>query len=124
MLYAIGAMLQTVGIEPYVSGHPLSMAGRSPGWTALRNRYLTVNPACVITGAIENIDVHHVKPVSLFPELELAWDNLITLRRDVHLLIGHCGNWSLWNENFRECAAALAAAWREARNSNGGKQTP
>lgn len=115
MIQAFCAALQAIGIEPYGTGHPLSVAGRAPGWTALRRRYLAANPVCIITGSYVDLDVHHVKPVSLFPELELAWDNLATVRRDVHLLVGHCGNWSLWNEDFHECAAWLAKAWRQSR---------
>lgn len=108
MLQVLYAVLQTIGIEPYAAEHPLSLAGRAPTWTALRRKYLAANPVCIITGSKVDLDVHHVRPVSLFPELELVWDNLATVRRDVHLLVGHCGNWSLWNEDFHACAAALA----------------
>lgn len=115
MLQTLYAILQTLGIDPYSVGHPLTLTGRAPGWTTLRRRYLASNPVCIITGSRTDLDVHHIRPVSLFPSLELAWDNLVTLRRDMHLIVGHCGNWSLWNEDFEECAEALAAAWRKAK---------
>lgn len=111
----IYTLLQTVGIEPYAVGHPLRVAGRASGWTALRQRHLRTNPVCIITGAKVNLDVHHVRPVHLFPELELDPSNLRTIRGDLHLAIGHCGNWSLWNADFDRCAEILAAAWRAAR---------
>jgi 5-methylcytosine-specific restriction enzyme A len=48
--------------------------------------------------------VHHIKPFHLFPDLELSFANLITLGEacptgNHHLLFGHLGYWSSWNED-------------------------
>jgi len=45
--------------------------------------------------------VHHVRPVHLFPELELEPGNLVTLcegeTMNCHLFFGHLGWWKAWN---------------------------
>lgn len=51
------------------------------------------------------LQVHHIKPFHLHPDLELDPDNLITLceikGRDHHLLIGHLDDWEAYNPNVR-----------------------
>ncbi len=76
---------------------------RSPQWPDFRRRWLAAHPACAVCGRIKNVVPHHRRPVHLYPELELAEDNLISLcetgpgSTNCHCLVGHCGDWSAWN---------------------------
>lgn len=79
---------------------------RSPKWPACRRAYLAQHPFCEVTGA-RNPNVHHVIPFSRNADLELDATNLIGLRRDVHLLIGHLDNWQSYNVLVRTDAANL-----------------
>jgi hypothetical protein len=50
------------------------------------------------------LDVHHIFPRHLFPDVARDPDNLITLcrRYDCHLRVGHFGNYSkFWNPKVR-----------------------
>lgn len=83
---------------------------RSPKWVSVRKKHLKNNGFCVACGATEHLQVHHLKPFHLFPELELEPSNLITLCEKViqdedttndnhHLVLGHRGNFHKNNEN-------------------------
>lgn len=84
--------------------------GRSSKWPAVRADHLRREPTCVACGSNEYLNVHHVKPFSLFPELELqnTDDQLVTLcerpTRNCHLIWGHGGNFKLWNPTARRDA--------------------
>lgn len=73
---------------------------RSPGWRALRESHLGRHPACLACGRTARLEVHHVRPFHLFPELELEEGNLMTLCEagpggmSCHHLVGHGGNWA------------------------------
>jgi hypothetical protein len=60
--------------------------------------------ACGYKG--RKLQVHHIKPFHLHPNLELDPGNLITLcearGRDHHLLLGHLDAWDSYNEHVRE----------------------
>ena len=72
-------------------------AKRSPQWSKIRNEHLKSNPTCVSCGSTKTLEVHHIKPFHIFPELELDQTNLITLCENstngivCHLFIGHRG---------------------------------
>lgn len=90
---------------------------RSPEWSRERAAFIRDNPRCCITGDTKDVDVHHVKPFHLYPELELVRSNLRTIRRDLHLLIGHSGDWSAFNENFDEDVALMRRRRNERKYS-------
>jgi len=50
------------------------------------------------------MQVHHIKPFKLYPELELDPDNLLTLcnKTECHQEKGHCGYYRSWNEKVVE----------------------
>jgi len=81
---------------------------RSPKWPAVRDRHIKNNPTCAACGATGNLQVHHIRPFHLFPELELDSTNLITLCEVVivdddkqndnhHLKLGHGGDFRKYN---------------------------
>jgi 5-methylcytosine-specific restriction endonuclease McrA len=73
-------------------------AKRSPKWPSVRKTHLENNNTCSACGRSKNLEVHHIKPVHLFPELELDADNLITLCADpCHIVFGHFMNFKKWN---------------------------
>lgn len=81
---------------------------RDARWATARKYHLKHHPRCEVTGDTKGLEVHHIQPFHLFPKEELNPDNLITLRRDIHLLFGHLGSWSSWNVKV----AQDVAEWR------------
>lgn len=85
------------------SEHP-----RSPRWPRTRLIHLAAEPFCKFCGHTNDLEVHHISPFHLHPELELDQTNLITLceavPQECHLHIGHLGNWKNFNPNVREQA--------------------
>ena len=77
---------------------------RSPEWHRVEKEHLQRQPACVACGSTKNVQVHHVKPFHLHPQLELDPTNLITLceaeGREHHLLLGHLDAWESFNEHI------------------------
>jgi hypothetical protein len=86
---------------------------RSGSWPLVRSSFLKLNPKCAICESTTNLEVHHIKPFHLNPELELDVNNLITLCESkkygitCHLLVGHLGNYKFSNPDCRKDAKAL-----------------
>lgn len=73
---------------------------RSPEWPRVRDEHLREHPECEACGSRKNLQVHHIRPFHLFPELELSQGNLITLcmsLQECHLSLGHGGSWVCWD---------------------------
>lgn len=92
----------------------LAGAERSPKWHTTRDAYVAQHPSCEACGAeggvgVKANQVHHVKPVRLWPESELDAGNFITLCPRCHLLIGHLGDTDAHNPLAREDAARMLA---------------
>jgi 5-methylcytosine-specific restriction enzyme A len=92
---------------------------RSPEWGRVRSEHLKAYPRCECCGGDDELVAHHIKPFHKFPELELDPSNLITLcegssspNMNCHLIVGHCGNWSSWNEKVRSFARAFGRILR------------
>ena len=101
---------KTVDLEPRGPFY-----ARSPKWPTMRKRHLIVQPVCQICGHGLGLNVHHVYPVYLFPELELDPDNLITLGEycpsgNHHFLFGHFLNWKKYNPRILEVSALFLEA--------------
>ena len=62
---------------------------RSSHWQTVRNEFVKRHPFCAACGSIKDLNVHHVEPFHVRPELELDEWNLITLCRRHHYEIGH-----------------------------------
>ena len=90
---------------------------RSPHWPALRARYLKASPTCAACGSKRLMQVHHVAPYHLHPNLELEPTNLIGLCqwRLHHLDIGHGGNFQGYNPTVVDDAAQYRKGGRAAR---------
>lgn len=81
---------------------------RSPKWPAVRIAYLRENAACEVTGDTTDVDVHHIIPFNVRPDLELDPRNLIALSNKpitAHFLFGHLLDWKSNNPAVREDAA-------------------
>ena len=78
-------------------------ARRSKDWRMVRAIHLGFNPTCEVCGGRKKIQVHHLKPFHMFPELELDPKNLVTLCTNkkkginCHLLVGHLGSFRKYN---------------------------
>ena len=79
-------------------------AKRSREWPSVRKQHLLEHPTCECCGGKKGIEVHHEKPVHLFPELELESTNLRTLcsRMKCHFIFGHLYNYKSYNPTIEE----------------------
>lgn len=82
--------------------HGLFEGPRSGKWPAVRNKFIQENPRCAACGSLKNLNVHHLSSFHDHPELELDPNNLITLCRTHHFLMGHSGRWADTNERCLE----------------------
>jgi hypothetical protein len=93
--------------------HPMS-AKRSDHWPKVRAEHLKDHPVCEVCGGAASIEVHHIRPFHLHPELELDQNNLITLCEskndgvNCHLWFGHIGNFKSFNVNVLADSAEWA----------------
>jgi 5-methylcytosine-specific restriction enzyme A len=83
---------------------------RSGQWPKVRREFLKTNTSCAVCGGRLKLEVHHVRPFHMHPELELDPSNLIVLcenKKDganCHLLFGHLGSFKSFNASVREDA--------------------
>lgn len=88
---------------------------RSGQWPKVRADHLKQSPTCTVCGGRSKIEVHHIRPFHIHPELELDPANLITLCEDngdgvnCHLFFGHLGNFKSFNADV----VSNAAEWRK-----------
>ena len=93
-------------VKDVLQGKPFSL--RSSKWFEVRDLFVKSNPTCAACGGNIKLQVHHMQPFHLHPELELDSTNLITLCESgtkCHLEIGHLGNWKNFNPNVVQDAA-------------------
>lgn len=88
--------------EPIYGGQP-----RSSQWRKVRNLYIKDNNYCAACGKTKMLQVHHIVPYHLNPDLELDFSNLITLgvkcsSGNHHYLFGHLEDWMNFNEKVEE----------------------
>lgn len=77
---------------------------RSSQWHKVRTAHLAAEPWCALCGTEDDLEVHHLVPFHVAPELELAETNLCTLCRHCHLEAGHLGNFT---NSFPELRAEI-----------------
>lgn len=87
---------------------------RSGKWPTVRKAFLKNNPTCAVCGGKVKVEVHHIRPFHLHPELELDPTNFITLcenKKDgvnCHLLFGHLGSFKSFNVDVKANAGEWA----------------
>lgn len=101
-----------MGLLAVLSSHVKKvLARRSPRWRSLELATLRANPTCGACPNKSHLQVHHIFPFHLHPELELDPDNLVVLceapGQDCHLLIGHSGTFAGFNPDVRAHAALV-----------------
>ena len=92
--------------------HPDKTNGkkRSSKWPAVRKAFLKNYPVCAVCGGKLKVEVHHIRPFHLHPQLELDPKNFITLcenKKDginCHLSFGHLGSFKSYNVNVKRDA--------------------
>lgn len=81
-------------------GNPVK---RSPKWEKLEHEFKLAHPSCAACGSINRLNIHHIKPFHVSPELELDPNNLITMCMDTkecHLKLAHLGSFKTANSNI------------------------
>jgi 5-methylcytosine-specific restriction protein A len=92
-------------IEAKQSDKVPGKAKRSNHWPKVRKEHLEKNPTCAVCGGNKKLEVHHIRPFHLHPNLELEPTNFVTLCENMkegincHLLFGHLGNFKSFNVN-------------------------
>lgn len=92
-------------IHDIIRGKPAKL--RSKEWHHAEKEHLAKEPDCQWCGATTRLQVHHIRPFHLAPELELDPGNLITLCEEggylnCHLIHGHLGSFQSFNLRIRE----------------------
>jgi 5-methylcytosine-specific restriction endonuclease McrA len=77
---------------------------RSGKWIEVRTYFVEEHPTCAVCGTKKKLNVHHIVPFHLRPDLEMDESNLITLCRKHHFTFGHLGYWRSWNTTIVEDA--------------------
>lgn len=94
----------------------LELRQRAGEWRRVRKDHLAKYPACEVCGRSANVIVHHVFPVSIAPELELAESNLITLcETPCHFMFGHFFSYHCYNKDVRTMAKRFRAQMLKRR---------
>ena len=99
----------------------------SPKWPRVRKKWLQEHPNCAICGTNISLNVHHIKPFHLFPELELDPNNFITLCEGkvhtCHYVYAHMYNWEMFNPTIKEDAVIWSQKFADARAVLANEQT-
>ena len=86
---------------------------RSSQWKIVRR--INIKDYCELCevkgGLLRPLELHHVKPYHLFPELELEPSNFITVCRPCHLRYAHLSSFHSYCLDIKE----LAREWQERR---------
>lgn len=93
-------------LQDILSGKIPKGVKRSPKWPKAREAHLKQNKYCACCGGTKRLQVHHVRPFWIFPELELSPKNLITLcegsrKINCHFILGHLMSWKSFNVSVR-----------------------
>jgi len=86
---------------------------RSSRWDETRDKFIETNPVCAACGSTDRLQVHHILPFRVRPDLELVESNLIVLcmgENECHLMIGHGGSFRSYNPNVEERCRQYATA--------------
>lgn len=78
---------------------------RSPSWRKVRKAFIKKHPTCAVCGKkgkiLKSNEIHHCIPFHFDQTLELSLENLITLCRPHHFLVGHLNSFFSFNSEVR-----------------------
>lgn len=87
-------------LKEVIQGKP-NATRRSSQWPKCRKAKLAEQKTCEACGSKKSLEVHHIKPFHLFPDLELVQSNLMVLCEgegcNCHFTFGHLLNWKSYN---------------------------
>lgn len=83
-------------------------APRNPAWEGLSVK-VKAGSRCAYCRKTHDLEAHHIVPFHLQPALELVEANLVVLCRWCHFVIGHFGDWKLFNPCILQILAAVEA---------------
>ena len=89
---------------------------RSPRWPIARDACLKIHRNCCACGSVKRLQVHHVEPFHLRPELELDLANLMVLcmgPNECHFRIGHGSDFKAFNPHVAKHAGTALICPRE-----------
>lgn len=93
--------------------YSIGLPKRSAAWPLVRAGQLKRYPFCQGCHGVTRLEVHHIVPYHIHPDMELHPENLITLcegKMKCHFRIGHLGHWKDWNPLVREVCKVV---WKE-----------
>jgi 5-methylcytosine-specific restriction enzyme A len=100
----------------FVPRQILLMRENSWRWKKLRAEHLQKEPACVVCGRTQHLEVHHVIPVAFAPEKQFSPENLITLcAYPCHIMFGHFFCYHCYNKDVRKMAEEFRKAMNKRR---------
>lgn len=86
-------------------------AKRSGEWPRVRRENIKKYCELCEKKPLFGLELHHIEPFHLKPELELDSRNFITLCRHCHLYFAHLGNFKSFNKEIKQDASL----WQERR---------
>ena len=101
-------------VKDRIQGKAKKGQRRSSKWKKVKTKHLKKNNYCACCLGKKNLEVHHVVPFNIAPDLELDSENFITLCENkkyginCHLLVGHLGNYRRTNPSVN----IDAVTWR------------
>jgi len=83
-----------------------------------KTKHRKVHQRCAVCGVAatffsRNNDVHHKTPVHVDPNAATDKDNLVTMCRLHHWLVGHLRNWRTWNRGVIKHIEVVKHAYTE-----------
>ena len=93
---------------------------RSSKWAGVRKQFLIKNDECAACEGTTHLQVHHMKPFHLHPDLELDENNFIVLCMgtwDCHLRLGHGDSFKCYNPNVKIDAMKFRISSKSERES-------
>lgn len=78
----------------------LVTAMRDAKWRRTRNEFIEIQPDCQMCMTDNNLQVHHIFPWSLYPDLRYDLENLVTLCQPCHFRFGHDRDWQAYNPDI------------------------
>jgi len=88
-------------------------------WFKVRNQHIAIETCCQLCGIDKELEVHHIRPWHLAPDLRYESSNLITLCRSCHYRFGHWLHWKRFNPKIKEFCKYTQEISREDRSNKG-----